>query len=323
METTPHPVIDVRDLVVEYGRGKKTHRAVNGISFQVNAGECVGFIGANGAGKSTTMKALLGFLFPTSGQVRVFGQPAGTVESRQRLGYLPEVALYYPFMKARELLELYGGLHGLSKAEIKQRVPGLLEEVGLGGRGDSLLKNFSKGMQQRLGIAQAIIANPELLIFDELSSGLDPVGRHDLRDVILRLKGAGTTIFFSSHELTEVESLCDRVIMINKGRIVTEAPVADLLKPLNMYDLTFACTTTGIPDEMQKLGATPTGQGTWNLRLTDQEGYTQAISALARHDCRILSTESRNRSLEEYFIDLVNATEAGAERQTAGAGVAP
>lgn len=323
METTPHPVIDVRDLVVEYGRGKKIHRAVDGISFQVAAGECVGFIGANGAGKSTTMKALLGFIFPAAGEVRVFGRPAGTVESRQRLGYLPEVALYYPFMKARELLELYGGLHGLSKADIKRRVPGLLEEVGLGGRGENLLKNFSKGMQQRLGIAQAIIANPELLIFDELSSGLDPVGRHDLRDVILRLKAAGTTIFFSSHELTEVESLCDRVIMINKGRIVTEAPVADLLKPLNMYDLTFSCTTGEIPEELQKLGAAPTGQGTWSLRLTDQEHYTRAITALARHDCRILSTESRNRSLEEYFIDLVNATEHAATSPSAAAGVAP
>ena len=223
------PVIDVQDLVVDYGTGRKTHRAVHGISFTVQPGECVGFIGANGAGKSTTMKALLGFVFPSSGNVRVFGQPAGTVESRRRLGYLPEVALYYPFMKARELLELYGGLQGLTRHELAARIPSLLEEVGLSGLGESLLKNFSKGMQQRLGIAQAIIANPELLIFDELSSGLDPLGRHDLREVLLRLKASGTTIFFSSHELSEVEALCDRVIMINQGRVVTEANVADLM----------------------------------------------------------------------------------------------
>lgn len=306
------PVIDVRDLVVEYGRGRKTRQAVRGISFQVNPGECVGFIGANGAGKSTTMKALLGFVFPVSGTVQVFGAPAGTVESRQRLGYLPEVALYYPFMKARELLELYGGLQGLSRAELKKRIPPLLEEVGLQGRGESLLKSFSKGMQQRLGIAQAIIAQPELLIFDELSSGLDPLGRHDLREVLLKLKAAGTTIFFSSHELTEVESLCDRVIMINQGRIVTEAPVADLMKPLNVFDVKFSCNGNALPGALERLGARQANDGAWALNLESQEDYAAAVAQLAESGCNILSTESRIRSLEEYFIELVRENSAEA-----------
>lgn len=222
------PVIEVQDLIVEYGKGAKKVSAVNGLSFSVRAGECVGFIGANGAGKSSTMKAMMGFLFPAAGSVKVFGLAPGLAESRQRIGYLPEVALYYPFMKARELLELYGGLQGIQRAEMKTRIGKILERVGLAGRGETLLRNYSKGMQQRLGIAQALIADPELMIFDELSSGLDPIGRHDLRNVLVDLKKAGRTIFFSSHELYEVESLCDRVVIIHRGKLVRDASLDDL-----------------------------------------------------------------------------------------------
>lgn len=306
MQHVAIPVIDVQDLVVDYKNGRKTHRAVCGISFQVRQGECVGFIGANGAGKSTTMKALLGFVFPASGNVMVFDKPAGSVESRRRLGYLPEVALYYPFMKARELLELYGGLQGISSADLRKRIPPLLEEVGLTGKGEQLLKNYSKGMQQRLGIAQAIIADPELLIFDELSSGLDPLGRHDLREVLLRLKNQGTTIFFSSHELTEVESLCDRVIMIDRGLIVTEAPVVELMKPLNVFHLRFAAPGSELPPELAELSPHSNDAG-WTLSFSDQARYSEAVSRLARNNCQIISTESRTRSLEDYFIELVKS----------------
>lgn len=223
-------LIEVDGLVAEYRAGRSVHRAVDGVSFMVKQGECVGFIGPNGAGKSTTMKVMMGFMFPTAGSVRLFGEAPGSPESRRRLGYLPEVTLYYPFMKAKELLFLYGGLQGMSLSALRERIPALLEDVGLAGKGDIQLKNFSKGMQQRLGIAQAIIADPELLIFDELSSGLDPVGRHDLREVLLGLKARGRTIFFSSHELSEVETLCDRVIMIHRGRVVASADVKQLVQ---------------------------------------------------------------------------------------------
>jgi len=224
------PVIDVQNLSAWYGKGRKRVRALDGVSFQVREGECVGFIGANGAGKSTTLKVLMGFRFPDGGSARVFGEPAGKTASRQRIGYLPEVALYYPFMKARELLELYGGLGGVPSDTLKERIPDLLERVGLAGRGDHLLKTFSKGMQQRLGIAQSLIAEPDVLIYDELSSGLDPLGRHDLRELLLELKAKGRTLFFSSHELMEVEGLCDRVILIHKGRILRDAPLNELLE---------------------------------------------------------------------------------------------
>lgn len=221
-------VIEVKDLVVEYKTRNGKLRAVDGISFQVRRGECVGFIGPNGAGKSTTIKCLMGFVFPLSGRATVFEKPAGTVQSKERIGYLPEVTLYYPFLKATELLRLYGGLQRVSRAALKERIPKLLETVGLGEMGNRLIKNYSKGMQQRLGIAQALIAEPECLIFDELSSGLDPVGRHDLRKVLLDLKDRGVTIFFSSHELYEVEALCDRVVAIDKGRILFDLSLSEL-----------------------------------------------------------------------------------------------
>lgn len=299
------PVIEVKDLAVDYGRGAARVRAVDGISFTVAAGECVGFIGANGAGKSTTIKALMGFIFPASGTVRMFGERAGTVESRRRIGYLPEVALYYPFMKARELLELYGGLHGLSRSQLRGRIPGLLEEVGLNGKGEVLLKNFSKGMQQRLGIAQAIIADPEALVFDELSSGLDPVGKFDLRQVLLRLKAAGRTIFFSSHELTEVESLCDRVIMIDQGRIVTQATVQELIRPLNEFTIVYALADgREAPASIARHGPARDGEH-WTVTLRDTDAYAGAVADLAAAGARIVRTASASQSLEDYFISLV------------------
>lgn len=307
------PVIDVRDLVVDYRSGGRVTHAVKGVTFQVQPGECVGFIGANGAGKSTTMKTIMGFIFPTGGSASMFGVPAGTVEARRRVGYLPEVAQYYPFMKARELLELYGGLHGVPGRELKTRIPALLEELGLAGKGEVLLKNFSKGMQQRVGIAQAIIADPEALILDELSSGLDPVGRYDLRQVLLRLKERGRTIFFSSHELSEIETLCDRVIMIHGGRVVTEATVAELMKPLNEFEVKYRVPDGGSePAEIASSTVSREGQFVTAV-IRDPAEYARAVAALTAGGIEITSTSTRVRSLEDYFIDLVRTRELAGE----------
>lgn len=304
------PVLEVEGLVVEYGKGARRVRAVDGVSFRVEPGECVGFIGANGAGKSTTMKVLMGFLFPAAGTVRVFGHKAGTVESRQRIGYLPEVALYYPFMKARELLELYGGLSGLSRAQLRERIPGLLARVGLGGKENVLLREFSKGMQQRLGIAQALIAEPDALIFDELSSGLDPLGRYDLRQVLLDLKQKGTTIFFSSHELTEVESLCDRIVMIHKGRVLKQASVGELMKPLNQFEVLFATANGHEPPEEMRAHDLRRDGDLWRLLVNDVQEYPRVLTALTASGADIRRTASRTLSLEDYFIELVRDAEA-------------
>jgi ABC-2 type transport system ATP-binding protein len=200
----------------------------------------------------------------------------------------------------------------MGRQELKRRIPELLEEVGLAGKGERLLKTFSKGMQQRLGIAQAIIARPELLVFDELSSGLDPVGRHDLREVLLRLKSAGRTIFFSSHELSEVESLCDRALIIHRGRKMIEAPVAELMKPLNLYDVSFEPGPGGIPELVQSLGPVSDPQHSQAQRVTtDQVGrYAEVMAALASSQARILHTEGRSQSLEQFYMGLVREAEA-------------
>ena len=221
-------LIHEKGLKASYGRGARRVSAVRDVSFEVRAGECVGFIGANGAGKSTTMKVLMGFMYAEAGEAELCGHPAGAPEGRREVGYLPEVAMYYPFMKARELLELYGTLGGMKRSDLRGRIPEVLEEVGLAGKDRELLRTFSKGMQQRLGIAQAILTRPRLLVLDEVSSGLDPLGRHDLRELLNRLKSEGCTIFFSSHELSEVESLCHRILMIDRGRIIREVSQRDL-----------------------------------------------------------------------------------------------
>lgn len=302
-------VLEVQDLVVDYGRGAKKTRAVEGMSFSIRAGECVGFVGPNGAGKSTTIKAIMGFLFPASGKVTVFGEKAGTVASRERIGYLPEVALYYPFMKARELLELYGGLDRMTREELAKRIPPLMEEVGLGGRGEVLLRNFSKGMQQRLGIAQAIISDPELLVFDELSSGLDPIGRYDLRQVLLKLKERGRTIFFSSHELTEVEDLCDRVLIVHKGRCIQEKRVEDLMHPLNRFTIVFAMNPGGQARELtQGYTLTTEGEGRFRCEINGAEEYAEVLQRLSNAGATILEARAEQVSLEKYFMDLIRAS---------------
>jgi ABC-2 type transport system ATP-binding protein len=309
-------VLKVQDLVIDYGKGAKKTRAVDGMSFEVSEGECVGFIGPNGAGKSSTIKTIMGFQFPTSGVVTVFGEKAGTVESRRRMGYLPEVALYYPFMKARELMELYGGLHGLDRKTLRERIPQVLADVGMAGKEDTLLKNCSKGMQQRLGIAQSIIADPELLVFDELSSGLDPVGRSDLRKVLMRLKERGRTIFFSSHELTEVEDLCDRVLIVHRGRCIEESRTEDLLKPLNRFTVEFAMNGGEVPARVRELATQVQANGKYHCEIDGAEKYSEVLRELALSNAQILEAQLKQISLEQHFMDLIRAAESGAD--TAG-----
>ena len=302
---TDEKVIEAEHLVAVYRSGRKKTTAVNDLSFDVRRGECVGFIGPNGAGKSTTIKLLMGFIFPNSGAARLFGAPAGSIESRQRIGYLPEVSLYYPFMKARELLELYGGLQGMSRAQLKERIPPLLKLVGLEGQGESLLRNFSKGMQQRLGIAQAIIADPDLLIFDELSSGLDPLGRYDLREVLLDLKRRGKTIFFSSHELTEVESLCDRVIMIHQGRKIAESDVADLLEPLSQYEIEFEAPSEA--QAKQWAGERPLERRAerYVVLAHNTKEFSDLLSQLISSGVKVTTTHAHHDSLEARFMQMI------------------
>jgi ABC-2 type transport system ATP-binding protein len=196
-----------------------TKIALRGLDLEVNAGEVFGFLGPNGAGKTTTMNVLLGFVPPTSGAAYLFGIDVRQPIARQRIGYLPEMTYYYKFLTAEELLRFYAKIFGLPRGETDRRIDQLLKLVELESARKRPIKSYSKGMQQRVGLAQALINNPDLLILDEPTSGLDPLGRMKVREIIQRLKNEGKTVFFSSHELGEVETVCDRVAIIHQGEL--------------------------------------------------------------------------------------------------------
>ncbi len=203
-------------------------RAVDGLTLSLSKGEILGFLGTNGAGKTTTIKMLLGLIPPDAGHIAVIGADPRKAESRRRIGYMPETAYYYPFLTVQELLQFYGGLCGMDKALIKKRTAELLEKVGLEHAGKRQLKTYSKGMLQRAGIAQALLHDPDLLILDEPFTGLDPLARIQFRDLILELKKAGKTVFFSSHELSEAELICDRIAIMKEGQCVFGGAVKDI-----------------------------------------------------------------------------------------------
>lgn len=203
-------------------------KVLSSLSLQLRKGEITGFLGTNGAGKTTTIKILLGFLKPDSGSVSIFGGTPDSPATRRKIGFMPEIAYYYPYLNIRELLEFYGGLCGMTKSEIKSRSEYLISRVGLENAGNKLLKTYSKGMLQRAGIAQAILNDPDLLILDEPLTGLDPLARIHFRDLLLELKNAGKTIFFSSHELSEAELICDQVAIIKDGAIVKSGTISEL-----------------------------------------------------------------------------------------------
>ncbi len=203
--------------------------AVDGLSLSVEQGEIFGLLGPNGAGKTTTLKMMLGLIRPDGGSVRLFGRPPGDAATRRRLGFLPENPYFYDYLTAAEFLDLYGRLQGLGAAERKRTVAAAIERVGLSGRENTALRKFSKGMIQRLGLAQAIQHGPELVILDEPMSGLDPIGRREVRDLILAQRAAGKTVFFSSHILQDAEMLCDRVAILFKGRLRSIGKLDDLV----------------------------------------------------------------------------------------------
>src|SRR3984885_13477895 len=215
-------VLDIENLSVEYRSkdvGQTTKLAVKGLSLSVGQGEVFGFLGPNGAGKTTTMNVLLGFVNATSGSAAIFGVDVRRPIARQRIGYLPELTYYYKFLNTEELLRFYARIFHIPRPEREQRIDAVLKLVELEEARKRLIKTYSKGMQQRVGLAQALINDPDLLVLDEPTSGLDPLGRMKVRSIIQRLKNEGKTVFFSSHELGEVETVCDRVAIVHQGEL--------------------------------------------------------------------------------------------------------
>ncbi len=229
-------ILKIEDLRVEYRSrelGQETKHALKGLNLVVHPGEVFGFLGPNGAGKTTTMNVLLGFVNPTAGNAWIFGVNVREPIARQRIGYLPELTYYYKFLTAEELLRFYAKIFRIPKAQTEARIDAVLKLVELDHARKRPIKTYSKGMQQRVGLAQALINNPDLLVLDEPTSGLDPIGRMKVREIIQRLKQEGKTVFFSSHELGEVETVCDRVGILHQGELKVEGRVSELVRQHN------------------------------------------------------------------------------------------
>jgi ABC-2 type transport system ATP-binding protein len=284
--------------------GKKV-TAVDGINLEVRPGEVFGFLGPNGAGKTTTLKILMGLIYPTSGRAWLFGRDLGDSQTKARLGFLPESPYFYDYLTSREFLGFYGHLFGLWGAVLDKRIDELLELVGMTHAKDLQLRKFSKGMLQRVGVAQALINDPELVVLDEPMSGLDPIGRKEVRDLILRLKDSGKTVLFSSHILHDAEVLCDRVAMILKGRLVACGRVTDLLDQGASHQVELVVdrlTPEGL-DHLRPLTDKVVMQGDLMLVvLKSQQQVGGALEIIRAAKARLVSLTPQKGSLEDLFI---------------------
>jgi ABC-2 type transport system ATP-binding protein len=290
------------------------------LSLRVERGEVFGFLGPNGAGKTTTLKILTGLIFPTEGTATILGQPIGQPEAFRKLGYLPENPYFYDYLTADELLDYFSRFFPMTPQERRERRERVLEQAGLTEFRDVALRKFSKGMLQRIGIAQAVLHDPEMVLLDEPMSGLDPVGRRDVRNLILQLKGQGKTVFFSTHILSDAEAVCDRVAILHRGRLVGVGQISALLRRQSGYEAVLECTAPELLPDLQALADGPAVASGGHLRLEVAEEKLRDLLALSSRDgVRLLSLNPLRVSLEDYFVELLQASEHGESVEASGA----
>ena len=288
--------------------GDKLHRvveAVRGISFEVRRGEIFGFLGPNGAGKTTTIKALLGLIFPTRGTLELFGTPVSNPESRRRVGYLPENPYLYQYLTAMEIMDLFGRLAGVPDDRRAKQSEELLRRVGLGSVMDRPVRRFSKGMLQRAGLAQALLGDPELLILDEPMTGLDPIGRKEVRDLILEERRNGRTVMFSSHILSDVEMLCDRVAIVNRGELVAYGALDELLrKEIRAVEIELDAVDDALRARLGELpGATVhTLKTHTQVAVTGEDEAHAVLRAALERGARVRAVTPKRETLEDLFV---------------------
>ena len=287
---------------------RKQFVAVDRLNLEVLKGEIFGFLGHNGSGKTTTIKMILGLVRPTAGRALILGRDFREIDVKRSVGYLPESPYFYDYLTAEEFLKFYGRLFNMGGSELACKIDSLLEQVSLRDARSVQLRKFSKGMLQRVGIAQALINDPLLVILDEPMSGLDPIGRRDVRDIILRLREQGKTVFFSSHILPDVEMICDRVGILAKGELKAIGPVSDLIGSENENDhrveIQVAGATEGLWEKANRLGGAVNEQGGVTLiTMANQRSAEELLGYIQSAKGRLVSFVPHKRSLEDVFLE--------------------
>ena len=300
-------IVEIANLTKDYEVGffrKRKVRALDDLSLSVEAGQIFGFLGANGAGKTTTLKLLMRLIFPTSGSARILGRDIGDVRMHERIGYLPENPYFYDYLTARELLDYCAQIFGYPTAERKKRAADLLARVKLDEkRWDTQLRKFSKGMLQRVGLAQSLINDPEIVFLDEPMSGLDPVGRREVRDLIASLRDDGKTVFMCSHILSDIEVLCDRVAILKRGRLAQVGHLDELRQrndgPNRMEVLATGAEAAALHLANADISATPRGL---RIEIADENEIENVLAALRKAGGKVVSIQPVKQSLEELFL---------------------
>ncbi len=315
--TGERAVIEVSGVSKSYPTGfwRKRVKVLSNLSLSVRHNEIVGFLGPNGAGKTTTLKILNRLAFPDSGKVRVFGEEGGLrPETSRRVGFMPEQPYFYEYLTGEEFLSLCGHLNGLGRAEIAKRSRAIMDRVGLADAAGKAIRKYSKGMMQRLGLAQALLHDPELVILDEPMSGLDPLGRYEVRNIIRELKTAGKTVFFSSHIISDVEALCDRVVMIHRGEKVAEGSLEELVgkEGIRYVEVVFSPLP---PPEWISRQPLPEGAGsatgdTFVLKAADPEEANRWIGEFLRAGSQVRSCVPIKKRLEDIYVERVGGDDA-------------
>jgi ABC-2 type transport system ATP-binding protein len=310
----PGAAIEIENLTKDYPFGflhLKKKRSLEGLTMQVESGEVFGFLGPNGAGKSTTIKLLVGLIFPEAGSARILGKPITDIEMHRDIGYLPEQPYFYDYLTAAEVLDYFARFHDLTAADRNERVARMLKKVGLETTQKIQLRKYSKGMLQRVGLAQAILHDPKLVILDEPMSGLDPIGRREVRDIILELKREGKTVLFSTHILSDAEMLCDRVGVIVGGKLRgVGAPGEMVGMKTEGMEILFELPSRGANAAGIVAKSTKTGDR-FRLQVSEEELFA-ALEQLRSAGAKILSVAQIKASLEEYFMNLIEADRAQA-----------
>ncbi len=313
------PAIETHDLTKDYKVGfwrPRPYRALDNLSLQVEHGEVFGFLGPNGAGKTTTLKLLMQLVFPSSGGASILGRPVGDLDVRKRIGYLPENPYFYDNLTAEELLDYFASLFGYPAAVRRARASRLLDDVGIGPERRMQLRKYSKGMVQRVGIAQALVNDPEVVFLDEPMSGLDPLGRRDIRALILRLRDAGKTVFFSSHILSDAETLCSRVAIVAGGRLATLGRLAEMTGyEVRGWEVVLADVT---PELLARAAAvyakaTPVSEHRYTFELPKDARVEAFIGDMAAGGASLVSVNPLHTTLEEVFVQQVSRSASARE----------